>query len=253
MIITSRQNPEVKRFRELIRLGDAEFFAVEGAKLIADALDSGFEIEAAAFTPKAAEKYADIFGRIPCRISVINYDISEYISDTKTPQGAFALFKRRDKRNPLFSECRRLILLDGVRDPGNVGGIARSCEAFGFDGLILSCDSADLFGSKAVRAAAGSAFRLPSVRGDLTAVIPELKQSGFVVYAADLDKEALPLNQVVFAERSAVVIGSEGEGISRAAAGLCDSKIYIPIKGVRSLNAGVAAGIVCYAASGKEV
>jgi len=242
MVITSRQNETVKRFRSV----GEDFFAVEGAKLVAEALDAGLAPELALFTPKAAEKHAELFGRMRCPVSVINPDIGEYISDTKTPQGVFAMFRRPD--NALdFAACNRLILLDGVRDPANVGAIARSCEAFGFGGIILSDNSADLFGSKTIRASAGGAFRLPSARRGLTAAIPELKQSGFIIYAAALDKDASPLGKVAFAEKSAIVIGSEGEGLSRAVAELCDKNIYIPIKGAESLNAAVAAGIMCYA------
>jgi len=243
MVITSRQNATVREFRD----PGKNFFAVEGAKLIAEALDAGLVPELALFTEKAAEKRAELFGRMPCPVSVIKPDIGEYISDTKTPQGAFALFRRPDSAVD-FAACSRLLLLDGVRDPGNVGAIARSCEAFGFGGIILSDTGADLFGKKVIRAAAGSAFRLPSARSELVSVIPRLKQFGFAVYAADIDKGATPINEAVFAEKSAVVIGSEGEGLSRAVAELCDKKIYIPIKGAESLNAAVAAGIICYAA-----
>jgi len=241
MIITSRQNVIVKEFRDC----GGELFAVEGAKLISDALDAGLVLQSALFTEKAAQKHGALFERIGA-VSVINPDISEYISDTKTPQGVFALF-RRPVNAPDFSACARLILLDGVRDPGNAGAIARSCEAFGFDGIILSGNSADLFGKKTVRASAGSAFRLPSYRaGSLDGIIDTLKNDGFTVYAADLD--GTPVNKTVFAEKSAFVIGSEGEGISRETVRLCDGKIYIPIKGTESLNAAVAAGILCYAA-----
>jgi TrmH family RNA methyltransferase len=149
------------------------------------------------------------------------------------------------------------VIFDGVQDPGNAGAIIRSCEAFGFDCAIFSNDSADVYNPKVVRASAGSAFRLPELRGNLCELIPKLKQvggdccAGFTVYAAALDENATPLRNIEKTEKIAVVIGNEGRGVSDEIAALCDRKLYIPIRGAESLNASVAAGIICYELGGK--
>ncbi|MDR0197575.1 MAG: RNA methyltransferase [Oscillospiraceae bacterium] len=241
MVITSRQNPLVRLFRDG---GGGDAFAVEGAKLISQALDAGFKPLNALFTAKAAERWGVLAGRLD--FSVISEDLSGYVSDTKTPQGAFALFARKNDAFD-FTGARRLVLLDGVRDPGNAGAVARSCEAFGFDGVIFSADSADVYNGKLIRSSAGSVFRLPNYRGDLPEIIPSIKKAGFRVYAATASGDgADEVGGSAFAEKSAVVIGSEGQGVSEKVAALSDRKIYIPVKGVESLNAAVAAGIICY-------
>ncbi|MDR0222853.1 MAG: RNA methyltransferase [Oscillospiraceae bacterium] len=239
MVITSRQNPLVKLFR----VHGGGVFAVEGAKLISDALDAGFKPLGALFTAKAAEKYRKLSARMS--FSVISEAVSGYISGTETPQGAFALFGKKNDAFE-FADARRLILLDGVRDPGNAGAVIRSCEAFGFDGIIFSGDCADIYNGKVIRSSAGSAFRIPNTRGKLPEIIPRLKDAGFAVYAADSKKGAVPVRGAAFAEKAAVVIGSEGRGVSDGVLALSDERIRIPIKGAESLNAAVAAGIICY-------
>jgi TrmH family RNA methyltransferase len=252
MIITSRQNSIIKQFRK-----PNESIVVEGVKLITEALNAGFVLQYLLFTEAKQELAGGLFlseglteanknkevSGLPG--TVITSDLSEYISDTKTPQGIFAMFER--KQNTLnFTTAKRIVLLDGVRDPANVGAIARSCEAFGLDGVVLSDNSADVYNPKVVRASAGSVFRLPNVRGGLSEIIPELKQAGFTIYASALDETADSLRETEFPDKTAVIIGSEGQGVSREALDLCDKKLYIPIKGAESLNAGVAAGIICY-------
>jgi TrmH family RNA methyltransferase len=234
IMITSRQNSLVRQFR-----ASGDFVFVEGAKLINEAISAGFVPIHVLCTEKARLSLGD-------GATLITPDLSEYISDTKSPQGAFALFER--KVTPVdFARARRVMLLDNVQDPGNVGAIARSCEAFGFDGLVLSQNSADLLGRKVVRASAGSVFRLPSVRGVLTDIILQMKHAGFKLYAADLDESAVPLRQLsAVGCRLSIVTGNEGQGVSDAVRALCDGSVYIPIRGAESLNAAVAAGIICY-------
>ncbi|MCL2634581.1 MAG: RNA methyltransferase [Oscillospiraceae bacterium] len=229
MIITSRQNPIIKQFRSC----DRDCFVVEGEKLVNEAIEAGFEPVRVLVTQKNIGKLSGV---------VITDELSEYISDTKTPQGIHVLFRRKAQQYG-FHPLRRVIVLDNVQDPGNVGAILRSCEAFGWDCVILFGSGVDVFSGKVIRASAGSVFRVPVYNGD---AVSDLKEAGFTIYATVLDEEAQPLNKTVFAEKSAVVIGNEGRGISKEVISLCDKKIYIPIKGAESLNAAVAAGIICY-------
>jgi len=236
MIITSRQNPIIKQFRNPER----DSFVVEGEKLVNEAIEAGFEPVNILLTEKNTDKFSGI---------IINNELSEYISDTKAPQGVHALFKRKSLSGltPLLSQA---IILDRVQDPGNVGAIIRSCEAFGI-GVILSENSADVFSSKVIRASAGSVFRTAVQKGNLAKIIPRLRESGFIVYTADLDESAVPLQEAALPPKTAVVIGSEGQGVSEAVSALCSEKLYIPIKGAESLNAAVAAGIICYEINNK--
>ena len=236
MIITSRQNTIIKAFKK----PEKQSLVIEGEKLIGEALTAKFKLQYLLFTERAKHKL-----NLPG--TVISSDLSEYISDTKSPQGVFAMFEKPQTEFD-FAKSQRVMLFDSIQDPGNAGAIIRSCEAFGFDCVVLSNDSADVFNSKVIRASAGSVFRLPCVRGDLRESIPQLQEQGFAVYAAALDENAVSLRSMgrPTAGSAAIVIGNEGRGVSAEVLALCDHKLYIPISGTESLNAAVAAGVICY-------
>ena len=198
-----------------------------------------------AYTKRAAEKYpetAEKMLKISQKSAVITDEISEYISDTKSPQGMFAAAEARAWSIP--EDHRRIIVLDGVQDPGNVGTVFRTAEAFGFDGAVLLGACADVYSPKTLRASMGSALRFPFVYSSAEKLRKLLGEAA--VYAAMLDSSAAKLGSVKFAERCAVIIGSEGSGVSPEAAAVCDEKLYIPISGAESLNAAVAAAVIMW-------
>lgn len=257
MVITSRKNGAVKRFREILKeksVRDAEgIFAVEGDHLCGELAAGSCEIISALVTERAREKYpqtARLLTEKAAELTVISDDIAEYISDTKAPQGLFAAAKK-PRITPDTGGARRLVLLDGVQDPGNVGTIVRTAEALGIDGAVMSPDCADIWSPKALRASMGSALRLPCITGALGDIIETLKQGGFTVYGALLDETAERLGEIRFPDRAAVVIGSEGRGVSPEIARLCDRAVYIPITGAESLNASCAAAMILWELSKK--
>lgn len=252
MVITSRKNDAVKRFREVLRdksLRDAEnIFAVEGDHLCGELAAAGYTIISAAVTERAQEKYpaaAKALAANAQELAVISEDIAEYISDTKSPQGLFAVAQKPHIPDS-FSGAHRLVLLDGVQDPGNVGTMIRTAEALGFDGAILSQECADIWSPKSLRASMGSILRLPCISRELTQTIAGLREQGFAVYGAMLDETAVRLGEVSFPEKAAAVIGSEGRGISKETAAACDRGLYIPITGAESLNAAAAAAMIMW-------
>lgn len=251
MVITSRKNDAVKRFRELFREKSARdsqgVFAVEGDHLCGELAKSDYRIIAAMLTERAAEKYPETVALLKARcgeVAVISGEIAEYISDTKAPQGLFAVAEKPG--DVLELSGRRLVLLDGVQDPGNVGTIIRTAEALGFDGAALSSDCADIWSPKTLRASMGSVLRLPCAVGDIAGQVRALRAAGFSVYGAMLDESAARLGEIEFPEKAAVVIGSEGRGISPAVAAECTRAVFIPISGAESLNAAVAAAILLW-------
>mgnify|MGYP004607643287 FL=1 len=251
MIITSRKNDAVRRFRDISRekkLRDSEgVFAAEGDHLCGELAKCGFRIRTALVTESAMAKYPQTAAalRDSGELTVISQEVAEYISDTKAPQGLFAIAEKPGG-NAIPDQASRLVLLDGVQDPGNVGTIFRTAEALGFDGAALSPDCADVWSPKTLRASMGSALRLPCIIGELPGIIFGLKSSGFTVYGSMLDSSAARLGTFGVPERSAVVIGSEGAGISAETAKACDQAVYIPISGAESLNAGAAAAILLW-------
>lgn len=252
MVITSRKNDAVRRLREVLRdksLRDSEgIFCAEGDHLCGELSRSGYEIILAAVTERAAEKYPQTAASLrehSREVVTISQELAEYISDTKAPQGLFALAEK-SRRAPGLSSARRLVLLDGVQDPGNVGTIIRTAEALGLDGAVLSADCADIWSPKTLRASMGSALRLPCMTGALPDIIMSLRELGFTVYGSMLDSTALRLGEFRFPEKAAVVIGSEGSGIAPATAEACGNAVYIPITGAESLNAACAAAMLLW-------
>lgn len=251
MIITSRKNDAVKRFRDVLRekrLRDSEgIFAAEGDHLCGELSKCGYRIISAFATESALAKYPQTAAalRNAEEFAVISPEVAEYISDTKAPQGLFAIAEKPEPAG-ISDDAGRLVILDGVQDPGNVGTILRTAEALGFDGAVLSPDCADIWSPKTLRASMGSVLRLPCIIGGLPGIITGLKEAGFRVYGSMLDSSAEKLGTFGFPERAAVVIGSEGAGISRETAQACDQSVYIPISGAESLNAGAAAAILLW-------
>ncbi len=254
MIISSRKNPLVTHFRNLVRERSYRYecgeFPVEGARLCLEALNSGLEITSFIITENAKEKYSGIVSAISEEFTpdIINEDISAYISDTKSPQGVFITAKMLDK-NDLSGKIingGKYIILDNLQDSGNIGTIIRTCDALGVDGVILSPDCADIYSPKIVRSAMGSLFRLPVIIAELTEIITDMKAKGFTVYSAVLDETAQSISEITLDGNTAVVIGNEGNGVSGAVTEACGKKLYIPISGAESLNAAVAASIISW-------
>lgn len=224
---------------------ETDMFAVEGDHLCGELADCS-QIEYFLYTEKAAQKYPETVKKTAARTlfaAVITEELSEYISDTRSPQGLFAAAESFGSSIP--ENARRLVVLDGVQDPGNVGTIIRTAEAFGIDGVIYWRDCADRFSPKTLRASMGSVFRMSAhFPSDIEALRHCLKDH--TVYGAMLDDTAKRLGEVEFPEKTAIIIGSEGRGISPEVAEICDEKIFIPIKGAESLNAAMAASVLLW-------
>ena len=151
MIISSRKNPAVMRFRELNKERKTRealgLFNIEGVRLCCEAVRSGVETVSAFVTETAAEKYPDAYRELceACSPELITDDIGSYISDTKSPQGMFITAKKLDNSAKMCTiECGSLILLDGLQDSGNIGTIIRTCDALGIGGVVLTPDCADI-------------------------------------------------------------------------------------------------------------
>lgn len=253
--ITSRKNQYARLLRELS--GSAEkrresgLFAVEGDHLCGEAAKLGLEAEVFLYTQRACEKYPKTVEnalKTAKKSFVISEEVSEYISDTKAPQGLFAAVGKRDC--PIPENARKIVVLDGVQDPGNVGTVIRTAEALGFDGVAFTGKCADAFSPKTLRASMGSALRMAFGYADAGSLRGMF--AGFTFFAAMLDESAKRLGETVFPEKTAVVIGSEGSGVSKEIADCCDEKVYIPISGAESLNAAAAAAIILWEVSRKK-
>ena len=241
--ITSLKNPKVQTWKSLKeRKGRRETgcFLVEGRKMVEEVLESCFEVTAVLLAEGFEPEYALPDG-LACYI--LPEHVFAAVCDTKTPQGIAAVVRMRDS----LAQGQRLVALDGVQDPGNVGTIVRTADAAGFDGVILSEQCADIFSPKVLRATMGSIFRMGvQVTNDLAGELKAKVESGFSVLSSQLDGTPFYERESV-GERFVLVIGSEGNGVTEDVKQAATHRVKLPMRGgAESLNAAVAAGIMMY-------
>lgn len=176
------------------------------------------------------------------KVLVVSDSVMEKLSYTKTPQPIMAVSHKKDN---ILKHYDRVLILDGVQDPGNLGTILRSALAFGFKQIVMSPDCVDLYNDKALRSTQGAVFHLDIVRDDLSHVIPELQKLGVRVIATSLHN-ASSIDDIKSTDKMAFVMGNEGNGVRDETIAMSDASLYIPIDTMESLNVGVAAGIVMY-------
>ncbi len=264
-IITSRQNTLLTLATNLLDRKHRRregLFRFDGRKLFLEALQANLPLFAVLFKESAAGEICDFVGEhdLPrgCRAVLLPDALFERISEEKSPDGVICLSKSLDKihkiitideRMPENAPCfqGRILLLESVRDPGNLGTIIRTARAFGISDLVLSEDCADIYNPRTIRAAMGTLFsQRIHITQDLVGLIHAIKGER-AVYAAALDAGAAKLGHVAFGAQDAVVIGNEGHGLSADVVSACTQRIYIPMEsGVESLNAGVAASVLLW-------
>ena len=246
-MITSKSNQKLKKVKKLLSSArerrDSGLFVIEGVRL---------------FTEAPRELVETVFISQDCPVDVSSYPEVEMVergifrelSDTVTPQGILAIVKQpgAGSESVLITEKkdRRLLLLDGIRDPGNLGTMIRTAEAAGVGAVWMSPDCVDLYNPKVIRSTMGSIFRVPAFVADLPDRISRLKAAGIPVYGTSLSAEKSYRD--VDLSGAAIIIGSEANGISRAVSEAVTDNIRIPMHGkVESLNAAVSAAILMFA------
>lgn len=251
-VITSKENKQLKHCAKLVsskkyRREQGQFVA-EGQRLCEDAVRSGLKPLQTFLVEGMLDKCSSILEQSQ-QVFVITEDLSAKISDTETPQGVFCVFQALDNGETVDTiKWQRVLLLSSLQDPGNMGTIIRSAEAFGIDGLILSSDCPDLTSPKVLRSTMGGVFRLPIKTVDsMEAAIAALRQQGFAVYATALSEKSIPITELDLRGKTAAVIGNEGNGLTQQVIDACTAQTIIPMAGkAESLNAAIAASIVIW-------
>ena len=250
--LTSVQNPTIKRIKALKDKKARETqgqMLVEGEKLMLEAAQAGLSPSDVLIESSQAEKFsvlARAMEQAGAHVYLAPRHVLEAACDTKTPQGACGAFTLPIPFDP-ENAPERLVVLDGVQDPGNVGTIWRTADAAGLNGMLLAASGADPFSPKVQRAAMGSGFRVPvRVTGSLPAELDTLRRLGYRVIVSALDGapfyEGMP-----HCEKFALVIGNEARGVSDEVSAVADVRLKLPMRGgAESLNAAVAAGIMMY-------
>lgn len=245
--ITSRSNPLISHIRRLntsraYRRETGEF-CCEGPKLLGEALRWG-----AGITAVVSDGSVPLPEALPesVRLVTVPEDLLRAAASTESPQGVLFLCTQPSLTPPEALNGSRYLALDGLQDPGNVGTIWRTADAFGADGLFLIHHCADPFSPKTVRATMGAVFRLPVWEADLSDLIRLLKSASIQLVAAALGPGAADIREKSLAP-AAVLIGSEGSGVSPEALAVSESFVKIPMTDrCESLNAAVAASVVLW-------
>lgn len=239
--ITSLKNPKVTAWKALKdRKGRRESgcFLVEGRKMVEEALASAFDVETV-LVQEGME--------LPDGLTMPVYELPAHVlaavCDTKTPQGIAAVVRMKEQS----ALGKHIVVLDGVQDPGNVGTIIRTADAAGLDGVLLSNQCADVFSPKVLRATMGSIFRMNlRTTDDLPGELTKLREKGYSILSSQLDGTPFYEREKV-AERFALIIGNEGNGVSEQVQQTATHRVRLPMRGgAESLNAAIAAAIMMY-------
>lgn len=248
-MIISLQNDKVKLIQSLQNRTrtrrKARKIVLEGLRLVRDACESGYQPDFILYTPDIAQTaLIDMLRRWECTILPTSETVMRHISGTQTPQGIIGVFPIPETDPPI--KPQRLLLLDGVSDPGNVGTMLRTAAAAGTDVVLLGPGCADPYNPKALRAGMGAHFRLPIVEQ----VWEDIKVycQGLAMYAADSRGE-LRYDSVDWGRPWGVIIGSEAHGLSAAGQSLTNNRVYIPMAAAtESINAAAAAAVILFEA-----
>ena len=236
-MITSIQNETIKKIMKLKqkKYRDLEDqFLIEGYHLVEEAKKANC-IETIITTLHETFEEPTIY---------VSSNVMEKLAFTKTPQPIMAICHKPHHR--LFNtNHQRYLLLDNIQDPGNLGTIIRTALALGYDQIIMSYNSVDLYNDKVIRATQGTLFQMSICQMDLIEAITSLQQNDVRVYGTSLH-QAQPIHHYQPQDKMAFVLGNEGQGVSQAVLDACDAHLYIPIQAIESLNVAIAGAIVMY-------
>jgi TrmH family RNA methyltransferase len=252
--VEGRHNALVKQMRRAFsraELTEDGACAIEGVRIVEEAIRSGLRFDAVFFSESAGGQAKRLLPQIAAQVetAVLPDKLFASVVPSETPQGVAALVRyRQSSLADLLAKIATgpLVAVAGLQDPGNLGTILRSAEAFGVAGVVLGEGTVSPFNAKVVRGSAGSIFRLAVVRAKFAEVLVKLRENS-VRLAATSSHKGVPLPEANLAGPLAVLIGGEGAGISKDVMAMVDEILAIPhAPQVESLNAGVAASIVLY-------
>ena len=261
--LTASQNPVIKEVRALKNKNDREekkLFFIEGTRFVAEAMKENSDIKYIIVSDTFLSNTAtsDLM-RVTDDMAITSYTVPDSlfgsITDTKTPQGILAVLalERKQLKDAVLSKGL-LIILDTIKDPGNMGTIIRTADAAGCAGVIVPEGCVDVFNPKVLRSTMGSVFHVPIYHcGSIAEAMNITRKQGFLLCASHLEG-SVSLYEADLSGQAALIIGSEAEGISPETAKNSDLLIKIPMEGrAESLNASVAAGVMIFEAMRQRI
>lgn len=250
--ITSIKNDKIKELRKLYqkkyRKSKSQFI-LEGLRLIRGAYKSGADLEKIFLTKDYYEnhKSESFIINNENKIVYVSDNLISEVADTDNPQEIIAVVNEPQTNLDEVLNKEYILVLDRIQDPGNMGTIFRTAAAAGFQSIIISKGSVDVFNLKVLRSSVGAIYSLPFVKDiELNELTESLKEQALTTYAADLNTDNY-YNEISYGTPLALILGNEAGGIRSEILDLADEKIKIPLKSnIESLNAGVAAGVIMF-------
>ncbi|MDD2378112.1 MAG: RNA methyltransferase [Bacilli bacterium] len=237
MLYTSVDNKKIKDIKKLQtkKYRDLEdIFLVEGEHLVLEAYKMGYLKELIIEENEVSEIDIDTM--------YVSKKVLKYLSELDSPQHIMGICTKR------VSDTlgNRILMIDDIQDPGNLGTIIRSAVAFNIDTIILSENTVDLYNSKVIRASQGMIFHINIITRNLKTEIPHLKSLGYEILGTKVT-DGTNLKDFNFSDKSVIIMGNEGSGVKPEILELCDKYLYIDMASeCESLNVGVAASIILY-------
>ena len=232
--ITSKSNAKIKYLVSLHNSKDRKEhkqFLAEGKKSLDMALERNLVQDIFTLSP---------IGNVPTEINqyIVNEEIMDKISSTKSPEGIVFLcnMPKYDIKN-----AKKIVYLDHLNDPGNVGTIIRTALAFGYDAVVASEDSCDIYNEKVISATKGAIFALPVVKANINDI-----KNDHVIIASTLSDKSISLEEAQVNKPFILVLGNESHGVSQEVLDMSQMYVKIPINTRESLNVSIAAGILMY-------
>ena len=242
--IESVNNPKVKQWKKLLTKKERDktgTFLVEGFHLVEEAIKQGEQVLEIIVSEKVGLPPRWDAGSTP--VTTVTEEISDSLSETEAPQGIYAVCRLLEQD---IANAETFLIIDAVQDPGNLGTMIRTADAAGIDVVIVGRGSVDIYNSKVLRSAQGSHFHLPLIRGDLHEWVDSLQEKNIPVYGTALEGAAA-YTDISSSDSFALIVGNEGNGVSKDILSSTTANLYIPIYGKsESLNVAVATGILLY-------
>ncbi|MGN1370821.1 MAG: TrmH family RNA methyltransferase [Candidatus Coprovivens sp.] len=236
-IITSLENKRIKNLSKLLikKYRDEEGkFLVEGEHLVEEAYKAGVLLEVI--------KCDDYVRDFDVNTTIVTYDVIKKLSYTQTPQKIIGVCKKIDEKEI----GNKVLILEDLQDPGNLGTIIRSSVAFNVDTIIVSNNTVDIYNDKVLRSSEGMLFHINIIKRNVDTLIDELHGNGYKLVGTKVDG-GKNIKEVQLSGKFAVIMGNEGAGVSLSVLNKCDEYLYIPMNSLcESLNVGVATSIILF-------
>ena len=236
-VVTSLDNKRIKNLSKLLikKYRDEESkFLVEGEHLVEEAYKAGVLLEVV--------KCDDYIGEYDVPTTLVTYEVIKKLSNTQSPQRIIGVCKKLEEKEI----GNKILVLEDLQDPGNLGTIIRSSVAFNVDTIIVSNNTVDIYNDKVLRSSEGMLFHINIIKRDVSNILDELHNNGYILYGTKVDG-GTNIKEIEVSEKFAVIMGNEGAGVSDDTLDKCDKYLYISMNNnCESLNVGVATSIILY-------